>query len=189
MRPIATSLFRAKKPACEPLIRVYDGFIEEETLRRNLNRAHDKLLPDGISGAAVWKIHRRSGGTPTVIRRFASLVLTCIGSEKIDAVEYWTNTTLEGHGIPSHVDKDEWLYRQSRKVVAPVVSAVYYADECCLKGGELEVAGVRIAPRQNRLVVFAGHLEHQVHNVDAGIRRSLVVNAWHLPPGPPPSSN
>jgi hypothetical protein len=187
MQSIATS-FRVKKPAEEPLIRVYDGFIKEETLRSNLSKAHDTLLPDNISGAAVWIIRRRSQTAPVVIRRFARLVLTCIGSEKIDAVEYWTNTTLEGHGIPAHVDKDEWLYRQSGKLVAPVVSAVYYVDKCCLGGGELEVAGVRISPRENRLVIFAGYLEHQVRKVDVGIRRSLVVNAWRTIPSTPQKS-
>ena len=141
-------------------------------------------------GAAVWTVDMPGcQDAPTAIRRFARLVLACVGSEGIRAVEYWTNTIHAGSGIPSHIDKDEWLYRQTRTVVSPVTIAVYYADQCRFEGGELEVARVRIAACPNRLIIFAGHLEHQVHNVDAGIRRSLVVNAWRSPPSPPPGSN
>lgn len=182
--------FRTKALAGNPLILVYDEFIKGEKLRRDLRSVHDSLLPDRTTGAAVWAIHERGRRQypPSPIRRFARLVLGCIGTVDIAVVEYWTNTTRAGHGIPRHVDKDEWLYRESGNVVSPVISAVYYADRCRFQGGELEVADVRISPRQNRLVIFAGHLQHHVHAVAAGIRRSLVVNVWRSRPTSPQSN-
>jgi 2OG-Fe(II) oxygenase superfamily len=190
MQSKTASVLRTKSLPVDPLIRVYDEFIEGGTLRRDLSRAHDSLRPHTKLGAAVWTVDMPGcQDAPTAIRRFARLVLACVDSEGIRAVEYWTNTIHAGSGIPSHIDKDEWLYRQTRTVVSPVTIAVYYADQCRFEGGELEVARVRIAACPNRLIIFAGHLEHQVHNVDTGIRRSLVVNAWRSPPSPPPGSN
>ena len=166
-----------------PQIRVYDAFVRTTRLRGDLVAMHDELLLSLRDGARVWRIAGTGRATaPAAVRALARRVLACVGGGPYEAVEYWTNSAPAGTRLPLHTDKDEELFRRSGRVVSPALSAVYYADACRFTGGALEVASVLVAPRTDRLVVFAGDLPHAVRRVTKGTRRSLVLNLWRHAP-------
>ncbi|QTN25676.1 2OG-Fe(II) oxygenase [Rhizobacter sp. AJA081-3] len=168
-----------------PVVQVFDNYVEMEELRTEVLALHDSLLPADGRGAAVWHLQDEApGAAPQPIRALAWRIFADAVARGVRAIEYWSNTIGVGHQLPAHIDKDEGLYRRSGVVVSPVLTAVYYADVCVFTGGQLDVEGILVKPRQNRLVMFDGCLSHQVRRVRTGVRRSLVLNAWRSPPSP-----
>ncbi len=112
---------------------------------------------------------------------------------EISGFEYWTGCQSSeirlGHmnRLPLHKDKDETLYRETGKIVSPVIGSVYYTHDCThVEGGDLLIYNKGddqepevVKPVMNRLVIFdAGKYSHCVDKVTNGLRRSIAINLW-----------
>ena len=72
--------------------------------------------------------------------------------------EMWRNDSNTGR----HIDKDEVLFNEEKRLVLPQCSAVYYPVVDRVIGGEFYTDDVRFFPRANRLVIFSAGIEHGV---------------------------
>lgn len=87
--------------------------------------------------------------------------------------EMWRNSSNPGR----HIDKDEVIYREEKRLVLPQCSAVYYPRVEHLNGGEFYTDDVRFFPRTNRLVLFSPKVEHGV-SAYTGTRMAVSINPW-----------
>ncbi len=78
-----------------------------------------------------------------------------------------------------HYDKDERLYASKNELRFPLCSNVFYPieDENLVGGNLIFENGVVVAPKRNRLVVFAPGLYHSVKPF-RGKRISININPW-----------
>ena len=111
-------------------------------------------------------------------------------SFEISGIEYWTGiqSTSEDWNdhLVMHTDKDEKLWRETGRVVGPLVGTLYYPPGQDFDGGMLEIFsdGVdaepeRVKAKDNRLIIFpAGDYFHRVATVTRGTRRAIAFNLW-----------
>jgi hypothetical protein len=112
-------------------------------------------------------------------------------------VEWWIRSRPATEPQHFHFDKDEFLLRETGKVVCPAASMVLYLDgtggptiissRACSDIGRLELAAPRelaiIKPEANKLLWFPGNLSHAVLGADQdGLRTTLVMNWWQAKP-------
>ncbi len=95
----------------------------------------------------------------------------------VSGYEMWRNANNPGR----HVDKDEILYREEKRLVLPQCSAVYYPMVDNMLGGEFYTDDVRYFPRTNRLVLFSPGMEHGV-SAYTGKRMAVSINPWRQRP-------
>ena len=113
-------------------------------------------------------------------------------------IEYWTHifpyTKLNDRGQPLetrkgldwHVDKDELLYKGTKKIINPLAVAVLYVhdDEDLDTMGHLELEYKKdyiqeIDPVPNRLIIFDGTKKHRVtEGTNINKRKSVIANLW-----------
>lgn len=93
--------------------------------------------------------------------------------------EFWTHNQTRPDW---HFDKDEYAYKQQRRLILPLCSMVYYAKVENLYGGELYFKdGTRILPKTNRQIVFGPALFHKV-SAYHGTRVTMLLNPWATKP-------
>ena len=95
----------------------------------------------------------------------------------VTGYEMWRNTNNPGR----HVDKDEVLFREEKRLVLPQCSAVYYPLVENVLGGEFYTDDVRYFPKVNRLVLFSAGIEHGV-SAYTGKRMAISINPWRQRP-------
>jgi hypothetical protein len=91
--------------------------------------------------------------------------------------EMWCNSSNPGR----HIDKDELTFREEKRLVLPLCSAVYYPRVGNMNGGELYTDDIRYFPRTNRLVLFSPGIEHGV-SAYVGDRMAVSINPWRQRP-------
>lgn len=107
--------------------------------------------------------------------------------EQAQGFEYWGNT-LDGSTnkeLGIHKDKDEAIFERTGAIVTPDFGAVYYPSPQSYDGGYLEIYNdddfektERLAPCQDRLIMFNPSHYHRVTPVYGGVRKTFVVNLW-----------
>ena len=95
----------------------------------------------------------------------------------IAGYEMWRNTSNPGW----HIDKDEILFKQEKRLALPQCSAVFYPLADKLLGGEFYTDDVRFFPRANRLVMFSPGISHGV-SAYTGTRTAVSLNPWRQRP-------
>ncbi len=120
-----------------------------------------------------------------------------------EGVEWWLRIKPIDDKKPFHFDKDEYLYKEERRVSHPVFASVFYFNEY---GGETVVVDqildpislklspefpthqIKIKPKGNSFFVFPGELYHGVLSSDIPqternkLRVTLLVNWWKNKP-------
>ena len=112
-------------------------------------------------------------------------------SFEISGIEYWTGIQSTdpkwNDHLVMHTDKDEKLWRETGKVVGPLIGCIYYPPfPKNFDGGNLEIFSDGIdeepevvKPKANRLVIFpAGEYFHRVTTVTRGTRYAIAFNLW-----------
>ena len=89
---------------------------------------------------------------------------------------------FNGGTLNPHRDKDEKLFRETRKQVFPLIGLVYYI-KAPTDGGKIifPEEGATISPKERRLIIFERHMLHYI-NEFKGERVSLGINPWDHPP-------
>ena len=91
--------------------------------------------------------------------------------------EMWRNISNPGR----HIDKDEMIYDEEKRLVLPQCSAVYYPLVDRVLGGEFYTDDVRFFPKANRLVMFSPGIAHGV-SAYTGSRVAVSFNPWRQKP-------
>jgi len=168
-----------------PAIHVVDDFLANQELVAILDALHHELRPSVTRGAEVWSLRDedQTAVVPPAMVPFVQHVTRWADPDRsAGSLECWSNEIAAGEQLRMHQDKDEMLYRLCGRVFTPLYSAVYYPNTEGVVGGELELQGMTISPRSNRVVIFSGHLRHRVRLVTDGTRRSIVINGWATAP-------
>lgn len=111
------------------------------------------------------------------INHILSIVTNYVNLDNITGYETHKNVK----GPPLHQDKDELLFKTKNIVSHPVCSIVYYPLIEDLKGGNLQLPGMAIKPKNNRLIIFSSNLFHHAEP-HTGTRISLGINPWYTKP-------
>ena len=91
--------------------------------------------------------------------------------------EMWRNTGNPGR----HIDKDEIVYKEEKRLVLPQCSAVYYPRVEKMHGGEFYTDDIRYIPKTNRLLLFSPGVAHGV-SAWSGTRIAVSINPWRQRP-------
>lgn len=98
--------------------------------------------------------------------------------ESMVGYEMWCNA----HNPTWHYDKDETYYDEQQIYKFPLCSIVYYAEiGNDLEGGDFCTQDIRLAPKTNRLVLFAPGIYHNVYEF-TGTRKAISINPWSYIP-------
>jgi hypothetical protein len=116
-------------------------------------------------------------GSNPVHERILDIAGTYFDLSGVSGYEMWRNTNNPGR----HVDKDEILYREEKRLVTPECSVVYYPIVENMLGGEFYTDDVRYFPKANRLVLFSPGIEHGV-SAYTGKRMAVSINPWRQRP-------
>jgi hypothetical protein len=95
----------------------------------------------------------------------------------IAGYEMWRNTSNPGW----HIDKDEILFNEEKRLALPQCSAVFYPLADRVLGGEFYTDDIRFFPRANRLVMFSPGIPHGV-SAYTGTRTAVSINPWRQRP-------
>mmetsp|Transcript_15255 Transcript_15255/g.22344 ORF Transcript_15255/g.22344 Transcript_15255/m.22344 type:complete len:242 (+) Transcript_15255:108-833(+) len=115
--------------------------------------------------------------------------------------EYWCNIVKDKKNVPWHIDKDEAALRDHKRLITPLMGAVYYGfnHDGHFSGGLLQLIDadvgdnplnydlkhggrrsnevLEVTPNFNRLVLFNASKWHRVTGVYHGTRYTFAVNA------------
>lgn len=172
---------------------IFDDFLPASTLKTEL--VNDKWWEQHKNGLPItWKYKNTSIHTP--IEHLCDLVWTKVAGIKtiLCGWEYW------GHNLDAQNTTElSFHYDNDIKELVPVEEEeermlngtaehaykgfIYYCHTELPEGGYLELEHKdkqveRIQPVPNRLIIFDTSLKHRVTAVTAGVRRSIISNAW-----------
>jgi hypothetical protein len=181
------------------MIAVFDNFIQDENLLKEIQDNYNDIFRD----PGVYKYYNGWWNTPdkNTTQRIIEYVWGVHSpiniSYTIDGFEYWTGiqSTKEedeiwDDGLAIHFDKDEEWWKETGKVVTPVIGSVYYPAGQDFEGGELAIytdgrdsTPEIVKAKPNRFVIFeAGQDPHMVNQVIRGKRHALAINLWENEP-------
>ena len=100
-----------------------------------------------------------------------------INPSTIVGYETWFNKTNLGW----HKDKDESVWKLTRKEVFPLNTIVYYPLVENLIDGNFVTEGMAITPRTNRMILMSPGILHCVQPFQ-GNRLALTINPWNRKP-------
>jgi hypothetical protein len=139
------------------------------------------LAPDDIRAMAGFDYGRVETwyalGSNPVHEKIIEIARSYFDLSGVTGYEMWCNAKNPGR----HIDKDEILFREERRLVTPACSAVYYAAVENMLGGEFYTDDLRYFPRTNRLVLFSPGIEHGV-SAYTGTRVAVAINPWRERP-------
>lgn len=178
------------------MITIRDNFIKDENLLKDIANDESFFADPGVY--YWWKgwFNEQPGTELTVKQRLIKEIWgsNCPISEtyNISGFEYWTGIQTANpnlgfkDNLGFHFDKDESWFKETGKIVSPVIGTVYYPPQPDFEGGELIVhtAGKNKKPdviqtRPNRLIIFrAGEDVHAVDTVIKGTRKAIAINLW-----------
>jgi len=181
------------------MIAVFDNFIQDETLLKEIQDNYNDIFKD----PGVYK--RWDGWWNTPANNTTKKIIDYVWGEncplmqsfKIDGFEYWTGIqsakdvdSFWDDGLPIHFDKDEVWWEETGEVKTPVIGSIYYPEGQDFEGGDLLVYtdGQDSTPeivkaKPNRFIIFgAGQDPHMVTTVTRGKRHALAINLWQDEP-------
>lgn len=174
------------------MILIFDDFMKNELFLERMREDRDYIFRD--PGVYKWWDGWWASEPKNILQYLIhhAWVTDCRIKESfvISGIEYWTGiqSTDEkwNDHLVMHTDKDEKLWRDTGKVVGPLIGSIYYPPDQDFDGGNLEIFsdGVDsepevIKPKGNRLVIFpAGEYFHRVTTVTRGTRYAIAFNLW-----------
>lgn len=162
------------------LLCLWDDLVDDASLLAAIRGVQEEFrLID--SSTSFWYPRPLAGSASpdNPLEVLAERVIARVGPERLEGVEYWTNTVAAGARMQPHQDKDERLYQTTKELRHPLISTVFYPGQAAFEGGELVIAGRHlISPGANQLVAFRGTLQHAVQAVKSGARHSIALNLW-----------
>jgi len=170
-------------------MKVCDNFVGRKSVVSQMNS--DELwdtLPKGTTWWNGWWDDLGTASIDTFWKQFIhSIWKDYPDVEKAHGFEFWGNTlhSFKSKDLGIHKDKDESLFERTGEIITPDFGAVYYPSPMDYDGGYLEIYNEdsfdkveRLAPVQDRLVMFDPSYYHRVTPIYNGVRRAFVVNLW-----------
>ena len=181
------------------MIAVFDNFVTDEKLLKDLATNHDAIFADP-GKYKYWSGWWNTKANNTI----KNLIEWAWGDNcpisrvlSIDGFEYWTGiqTSKEvkdqwNDELGLHFDKDEAWFKETGELKTPVIGSVYYPAGQDFDGGELHIYtdGKDSPPeivkaKPNRFIIFqAGQHVHTVKTVTRGTRKAIAINLWTKEP-------
>jgi len=177
------------------MIAVFDNFIQDETLLKEIQDNYKDIFkdPGKYKYWNGWWNNPANNTTKKIIEYVWGPNCPISKSYNVHGFEYWTGIqtakdvdTTWKDDLPIHFDKDEVWWKETGEIVRPVIGSVYYPAGQDFDGGELAVytdgrdsSPEVVKAKPNRFVIFrAGHDLHMVNTVTRGVRNAIAINLW-----------
>ena len=169
---------------------IIDEYIKDLVLLKEIDQ--DKTF-FGPNGSFHWWDGWWNSGANTLKKRLIEYIWRNNSPDKsydISGFEYWTGVygpDKTNKNLDNHFDKDELHFKNTGKIIRPIVGTVFYPKNIPFEGGYLEIENggrtEHIQAKYNRLVIFdAGNDLHRVTEVTNGTRYAIAINLWESPP-------
>jgi hypothetical protein len=179
------------------MIAVFDDFIKDEDLLRDIAENHDELFNE--TGAYKYWKGWWTKPAANVAQRLTEYIwgsnFPLNLSATVDGFEYWSgiqSAEIEGRRdyLELHFDDDVNYRAKTGNRMFPIMGCVYYPVGPQFEGGDLAIytdgedkSPELIKTRPNRLVIFnPGEVVHGVQTVTSGTRKAIAINAWSQEP-------
>ena len=180
------------------MIAVFDNFIQDESLLKEIEHNFDSIFGDrGVyKWYDGWWNSPANNTTKKIIEYAWGVGCPIMETFSIEGFEYWTgiqsSSDIEDGAknyLNIHFDKDEALHKETGEVVTPTMGSVYYPLGQSFRGGDLAIYTEEgenpelIKAKPNRFVIFnAGQYPHEVTPVIDGVRHAIAINLWEKEP-------
>ena len=174
------------------MIAVFDDFIKDETLLKEIQDDPNFYIPTGTYTyyKGWWNSEPTNVKQRLIKYIWGDHLPVKVGGE-IDGFEHWTglqSADMQGRRnyLELHLDDDVMFREKTGNRMFPVLGCVYYPPGFEFEGGDLHIytdgegkSPEVIKTRPNRLVIFnPGEVVHGVSTVTEGTRGAIAINIW-----------